>query len=461
MDIKTDIIPIRQTFAKTKGPHELNLEAICVFAAIGFFLDKDTYWKDKVVLPPASINTFNDSDELIESIPWFQWHYSPRNISFNDALNEFTDLFETIINEQTKNRKVILPLSGGLDSRTQATALNHIDAKVFSYSYDFKNGFKETNIARQIAKTCSFEFRPSTIKEGYLWDVLDELSELNMCYSDFTSPRQMSVFNEYKSNGDVLSLGHWGDVLFDSMNLPHLSKAKQVEIISKKIIKKGGLDLANKLWIAWNLEGDFENYFRTRIGLLLDTINISDTNAKLRAFKSKYWAPRWTSVNLSIFEAQNPISLPYYDNRMCEFICGIPEEFLKNRKLQIAYIKKRTPELASIVWQDQRPFNLNNFNYNKIPFNLPYKIFDKVKRLFFSAVGRTNIQRNWELQFLGEVNEQKFNEQLMDSNLEQWIPKDVINHYVEAFYNENSLQNAHSINMLLTFSKFHQNSNHE
>ncbi|MEH6535814.1 MAG: asparagine synthase-related protein [Psychroserpens sp.] len=461
MDIKTDIIPIRQTFAKTKASHQLNLEAICVFAAIGFFLDKDTYWKDKVVLPPASINTLNDFGELIESKPWFHWYYSPRPISFNDALNEFTDLFETIIMEQNQDKKVILPLSGGLDSRTQATALKHINAKVFSYSYDFKNGFKETDIARHIAETCKFEFNSSTIKEGYLWDVLDELSELNMCYSDFTSPRQMSVFNKYKSNGDILSLGHWGDVLFDSMNLPQLTKAKQIEIISKKIIKKGGLDFANNLWLSWNLEGDFENYFNTRIALLLDTISIDDTNAKLRAFKSKYWAPRWTSINLSIFEAQNPISLPYYDNRMCEFICSIPEEFLKNRKLQIAYIKKRTPELASIVWQDQRPFNLNNFNYNKIPFNLPYRLFQKGKRLLSNAAGQTTIQRNWELQFLGTVNEQKLKEQLIDSNLEQWIPKHLINHYVDAFYNEDALQNAHTINMLLTFSKFHQNSKHE
>ena len=64
---------------------------------------------------------------------------------------------------------------------------------------------------------------------------------------------------------------------------------------------------------------------------------------------------------------------------MCEFICTIPEAYLKNRQLQIAYIKTRAPQLAKIEWQDQRPFNLTNFHLNKTPYNLPYKIANKLK----------------------------------------------------------------------------------
>ena len=48
---------------------------------------------------------------------------------------------------------------------------------------------------------------------------------------------------------------------------------------------------------------------------LLDRIAIQNTSAKVRAFKSMYWAPRWTSINLSVFEAAHPITLPYYDDQ--------------------------------------------------------------------------------------------------------------------------------------------------
>ena len=84
--IKTPIIPVEQTFIKVKNqPHKLDYKAICVFGALGFFLDTDTYWKDKKVLPPASINKIDDAGYLISSKPLFKWYYKPRQISLKEA----------------------------------------------------------------------------------------------------------------------------------------------------------------------------------------------------------------------------------------------------------------------------------------------------------------------------------------------------------------------------------------
>ena len=150
-NMKTNIIPKSPTIVTTHGAHELDLKAICAFVATGFFLDADTYWQHKKVLAPASIHTFDNSNKLTDSKPWFQWHYSPRDITFKQALDEFEILFEQIMLEQTKGKAVILPLSGGLDSRTQAVALkNH--PQVHAFSYAFRNGYPEHIIAQQIAK---------------------------------------------------------------------------------------------------------------------------------------------------------------------------------------------------------------------------------------------------------------------------------------------------------------------
>ena len=456
MIIKTPIIPIQSTFAKVDKTHELHLEAICVFAAIGFFLDQDTYWKDKVVLKPFSRHTLDGSRKLTSSDSWFKWHYLPRDITFEEALEEFTILFETIIKEQTQGKKVILPLSGGLDSRTQAVALKKINADVFSYSYQFENGYKETKLAKQIADACNFEFKDYTIPKGYLWKSIDDLAQLNQCYSDFTSPRQMAVYNEFDSMGEVFSLGHWGDVLFDSMNLPQLSHNQQVNVILQKLIKKGGLELASSLWNTWGLSGSFDTYLKARISSLIKAIDIEDVNAKLRAFKSMYWAPRWTSVNLSVFNSKKPITLPYYDDRMCQFICTVPETYLKNRQLQIAYIKARAPELAKITWQDQRPFNLNDFQFNKSPFNLPYKVVNKLHRIIQKTLGKPYVQRNWELQFVGKDNEKKLKEHLFNEGLDNFVPKAIVNDYYNLFLKRDKVQNAHPISMLLVLSQFNK-----
>src|SRR5690606_8233157 len=151
--------------------------------------------------------------------------------------------------------------------------------------------------------------------------------------------------------------------------------------LNKKVIKKGGLELANALWQEWNLQGDFEEYLTERMQAILYNIKIDNLSAKVRAFKSLTWVPRWTSVSLAVFEAAHPYKLPYYDDRMCEFICTVPEEYLADRKLQIAYIKQQSPALAKITWEAERPFNLYNFQNNKVPYNLPYRVSNKLERI--------------------------------------------------------------------------------
>lgn len=459
MIVKTPIIPVEQTFAKLAGAKEINKEAICVFAATGFFLDMDTYWKNKVVLPAASICTLDNDGILVKHKPWFKWHHSPRDISFEEALDEFSNLFEQIIKEQTNNKPVILPLSGGLDSRTQAVALKKIEAKVQAYSYEFLGGYAETKIANSIAFACDFPFQKLQIPKGYLWNVIDELAVINNCYSDFCSPRQMAVLPQLKQLQGAFSLGHWGDVLFDGMRVSsNLSLEAQMEIILKKIVKKGGFSLAQDLWESWQLSGSFQDYFYQRIYSLLKKIDIpQDANAQIRAFKSLYWAPRWTSINLAVFKNEHAINLPYYNNKICEFICNIPEAYLANRRLQIAYIKKQNPLLAAITWQDHKPFNLYNYKKNKLPLNLPYRLVNKCKRVLNHTIGKPYIQRNWELQFLGKANMANLEKHLLSNKFSKLVPKYLTEEYIQKFKTENPINTAHAINMLLVLQMWNKN----
>src|SRR5690606_31042513 len=124
---------------------------------------------------------------------------------------------------------------------------------------------------------------------------------------------------------------------------------------------------------------------------------IENTNARLRAFKTQFSVSRWSSNNLSVFEKVLPVTLPYYDTGMCEFICTLPENYLSDRKLQIAYIKNNAPDLAKITWEAQKPFHLNNFHLNKLPYNIPYRVTNKMIREFKGFMGKPHISRNWEL----------------------------------------------------------------
>ena len=453
--LRTPIIPTRQTFWGNEG--DLDYRALCVFAATGFFLDTDTYYQGQQALKPACEYQFSERGEILQETPYFKWHHSPVERSFDTVVDEFSNLFETIVAEQTEDREIILPLSGGLDSRTQAVALKRLGITTNTFSYAFAGGHDETYYAKQIARACGFPFQSFKVKSGYLWSCIEELAIINRCYSEFTHPRQMAFKDCYNNMGDVFSLGHWGDVLFDDMGVPdNLSLEGQVEVLLNKIIKKGGLFLAESLWLTWGLEGDFKSYLTERIRNLLQDIGITNSaNAQIRAFKSLYWAPRWTSVNLSVFESVKPISLPYYDNRLCEFICTIPEHFLARRQIQIAYIKKNMPELAKITWQAQRPFNLNTFSYNKAPFNLPYRIVNKINRELNAFKGNPYIQRNWELQFLGDDNDKLLQQYLFDNpNFRVIIPESLVKTVYNKFKTEDAITYSHPLSQLLTLALF-------
>lgn len=451
--IKTPIIPLEQTFARRENSNrQIDKKALCIFAASGFFLERDSFYTDEQVLQPG-INYVLDADRNIQQQnPYFKWFHEPRDISFNSALGEFTDLFESIVKEQTGNNRVLLPLSGGLDSRSQAVALKHLKADVHSYSYSFENGFKEHKISEHIAKDCGFPFDSFIVPSNYLWNVLDEAADINSCYSDFIHPRQLAFLEQFKNMKGEFSLGHWGDVLFDRGIAAGDEELTELDLIYKKVIKKGGLTLANALWESWNLEGDFESYFKSRIQTLLNKIEISHKGAKIRAFKSLYWASRWTSVSLTFFQAAHPVKLPYYDDRMCQFICEIPEAYLADRKLQIAYIKNRNPRVAAIPWQDHMPYNLFNFHKNKAPHNLPYRIKNKMSRETKAFLGKKYIQRNWELQFLGEANDVQLRSHLYEASFLDFVGKEVVDTLYGKFKTNDAVFYSHAVSMLLTLS---------
>ncbi|MCB0457409.1 MAG: asparagine synthase-related protein [Flavobacteriaceae bacterium] len=458
---QTPIIPHTPTFAKVAAPHEWNKEAICVFVATGFFLDTDTFWCDELVIPPATDYELGDHHFLSRHHSWFQWHYTPRNISFEEALEEFTELFESILDRQVKDEKVILPLSGGLDSRTQAAGLAFLGKNVSSYSYEFKEGYPETKIAQKIAAVCEFPFQKFTIQKGYLWDCIEELANINGCYSEFTHPRQMAIAEYYKEMGSIFSLGHWGDVLFDRGAPEGILPEDALALIKKKVVKKGGMELAEKLWQAWGLPGRFETYFEDRLQTLWNGIAIENVSAKMRAFKSLYWAPRWTSTNLAIFEEKRPVTLPYYSNEMCQFICTIPEAYLADRKLQIAYLKKRNPSLARITWEAKKPFHLYNFHKHKTLSHVPYRIVNKLQREVKKMTGNSYIQRNWELQFLGKENAEKLAQYLFSESLTTLVPKNITEEFYQKFKAADAVYYSHPVSMLLTLAlKTQQNGAH-
>lgn len=455
IELRTHIIPTKVEFIDVPGDKLLNLDSIAAFAAFGFFLGDSTYYQNKKALLPGAI--YNEINGHLKFNGYhFKWEYKPREITLKQSTEEFAVLFERIMAEQSEGRKMVLPLSGGIDSRTQAAALRNKD-KVHGFSYEFRNGHPETKYGKSIADAMDIPITTWKVPPGYIWERIDRLAELNKCYGDWTHPRQAAFSGKYAQLGDTFTLGHWGDVLFDDMGVAdNISLDDQKKTIQKKLLKKGGAELAQMLWDAWGLQSSFERYLNEELERWYGEINEGGSaNARIRAFKSRHWATRWTAQNLIYFEDELPITVPYFDDRMCEFICTLPEEHLAGRQIQIEYLKMVAPELAKIEWQAQRPYNLYNYHKNKTPHNLPHRIKSKIKRSYKTLRGRRLVQRNWELQFLGEENDRQLRAWLFDNReFEEWIPKELTNKVYQNFKTQDMVYWSHPLSMLLTLAVF-------
>jgi hypothetical protein len=435
---------------------ELDIAALCVFLSTGMFLGCDTYFKDLKTVRAGEDMALDPSGLLLSRTQRFNWSVGTESDEFQyrDAcVDKLDGLLESSARRLTN--APVLAISGGLDSRSLAAAVAGKDLGVKSYSYAFAGGIDELKYGRQISRACGFEHQEFTIPNGYLWDEIERFPALTHCYAEFTHPRQMAVMDRLAALGHTFYLGHWGDVLFDDFALaPDADLSVIIDLAFKRLSKSSGIPLAEELWQANGFSGSFESQFRDRLRTNLEAIVLSDANARLRAFKSTHWAPRWTSVNLAVFTAAGSLEVPYYSDEMCEFVRSVPERHLAGRQIQIEYIKRKSPALAAIPWQAWAPFNLYNSQAMLGPRGIPVRIVDRLNREARRLMGSPRVRQNWQNQFLGEGNAARLAEWLFETPaLNDVIPPAVVKR-VHSRFLEDPAAHWHGVSMLLTLAVF-------
>jgi len=142
-------------------PWESDREQNSVFERTGFTLGSSTLVANVSATQAAEYLSLSP-DGLVTRKPLFSYHYSEHPVSTPAELEKiFSDSLDTVLTrllENSKGRQLVIPLSGGLDSRLLAAWLKKLEApniKTFTYG---KPDSPETSISEQVASALGIEW---------------------------------------------------------------------------------------------------------------------------------------------------------------------------------------------------------------------------------------------------------------------------------------------------------------
>lgn len=438
----------------------LDWEGLNGFFATGFFPQDRTFYEDVRILRPATHYVFVEGGQPLEATRyWHWWHEPDRSRSYDESVEEFAAIWHQVMDAHTRRGRVALPISGGLDSRSTVAALGspvvptELADCLFAYSYGYTEDSIETRIAATIAETAQLPFTKFTVGP-YLFERLDRVSASLEGFQDVTQARQATVLDSLAAHSDYVIAAHWGDVWFDDMGtVEWKDKADSVERLLDHTIHK--LKKRGRAWLLQHLVGphlksDPETRLREMVRAEFAAMDgIEDPDFRVKAFKTEQWSFRWTLSSLRMYQAATFPRLPFYDTRIADFFCTVPSAWVRQRQMQVDYLRRYAPALAHITWQ---PYDANLYNYQH--FNtwlLPKRAFKKAQRLLQR---NRVIQRNWEIQFLSEEGRRQLEHWLLQlgRQLHEYVAPAAICSLVDHFYAAPDGANGYTVSMLLTFS---------
>lgn len=445
---------------------QLNWIGLTGFFAFGFFPKDYTFFTDVQILRLASHYVFDGHGRLLRHERyWHWWHEPDYKRSYYETVEEFAEVFHTVLDDMTQSGRIAVPISGGLDSRSTVAAITRPDRQLpadlhlWSYSYGYSDDSVETRIARQVAAARNLPFQAYTI-QPYLFDRIEQILAWTEGFQDITQCRQAFVRDEIAAHADYLIAALWGDVWLDDMGLvgkEHEKKGKNseddwlIDYALNKMEKKG------RQWLIENLcqpqlggekaEALLREIVREEMTKLQ---HIQDTDFRVKAFKTEQWSFRWSLPPIRVFQSAAFPRLVFYDTRLADFFCTVPSEYVSGRRLQIDYLKRFAPDLARITWQ---VYDTNLYRYQY--FNtwlLPKRALKKAWRIL---TGKKIVERNWEVQFLCPSGRAGLEQWLLRPGLRlhEFVSPNAIRQLLDDFYRA-PLENGrgYTVSMLLTFS---------
>lgn len=263
---------------------------------------------------------------------------------------------------QNSLKSIILPLSGGLDSRLLAVHCeNHSNVNSFTYGISRRQSqSSEVVIAKQVAAACGINWKQITL--GTFHNFLDINNDL---YGLSTHAHSMYHFEFYKGILDhlgniesktVLS-GIYGDVWAGSWKFPEIAHPNDVR---KLAVTHGMVGTRSKLFDPDHVSESEESYFHLKAEKLKDPIFRVVEAARLKMILNRHLIATPNYFGL-------PVESPFLElDIACEMLNLDPDRRNK-RRWQLDYLDRKLPEFS----KKSRTLRIHNVSDLQATFQVP------------------------------------------------------------------------------------------
>jgi len=331
--------------------NEMNPIAREEFLACGYVTGSDTLFPNVKQVQAGEVVFFQpseDSDIIVEPLRYYRYVHG--NYFEDETEILFRKLDETLINvfqnliSYASGRTIVIPLSGGYDSRLVALMLKKIGYKnIVAFSYG-KPGNREAEVSNMVAKKLgiSWEFVPYSNDNWYKWYRSDEMK----AYSEFADglvslphiqdwPAVLMLKKENRIPDEAVFVpGHTADKLTGSLsevfpdiyrlpNYPHVTRAILETHYNLNASIKNNIIVKQFEWRVLRTLGDFAQY--------------PDSASIYESWDVSERQPKFIVNSLRVYEFFGyDWWIPFWDKGFMNFWCRVSKE----RRLYQCFYKK-------------------------------------------------------------------------------------------------------------------------
>jgi asparagine synthase (glutamine-hydrolysing) len=333
-------------YLKDKTNSRLNEEKAAEFMVVGYVTGNETLFDDIKQIRCGEFLIYQKNEMYLKSCCYFKFlhgdYYDLPESRLIEMLDQiFVNAFSRLIESTSKQgKKLVVPLSGGLDSRIIVAMLKRLGVNdVICMSYGRK-GSRESKISKHVAEALGYEwvFVESTekkwhdyynSKEADLFRILaGNLSSLPHM-QDFPAVKELKIQGKIPENS-VFVPGHtgYGTHIPDSTNFD--SEAYLTASLKKH-------------YNLWPYGQRLENIFKQRINKSTSGLEIKDKETFANAieyFDSNERQPKFIYNSVRVYEFFGyEWRIPLCDTELIEFFLRVPVECRINCNLYKKYAR--------------------------------------------------------------------------------------------------------------------------